>query len=168
MGREIRMVPPNWEHPKTECKHSPWRGGCDEAKLNGGKCAKPLYDKDFETASKVWKDGLAAHNPQDHEGNEFWEWDGGPPDRAYYRPKWDESEATWFQMYETVSEGTPITPAFATKAELVDYLVAHGDYWNQHAGEGGWKRENAERFVEHEWAPSMIVVNGEIQPMGSF
>jgi len=32
MGREIRMVPPGWEHPRRDCPHSPWAGGCSESK----------------------------------------------------------------------------------------------------------------------------------------
>jgi hypothetical protein len=64
---------------------------------------------------------------------------------------------TWFQVYETVSEGTPVTPPFATKEELVDYLVANGDFWDQHRGDGGWSRENAEAFVGAGFAMSLVV-----------
>lgn len=51
---------------------------------------------------------------------------GGPPQRACYCP-WKPEDATWLQVWETVSEGTPVTPPFATRQELVDYLVQHGD-----------------------------------------
>lgn len=53
-----------------------------------------------------------------------------PPEREYYR-SWKDEDATWFQVWETVSEGTPVTPPFATKEELIDYLVANGDFWDQ-------------------------------------
>ena len=69
-----------------------------------------------------------------------------------------EQEKTRLTMYETVSEGTPVTPPFATKEELVNYLVEHGDFWDQHRGHGGWSRENAEHFVQAEWAPSGIFI----------
>lgn len=55
---------------------------------------------------------------------------GRPPDPAYYRP-WKGDEATWYQVWETESgdgEGTPITPPFATREELVEYLVNHSDF----------------------------------------
>lgn len=168
MGREIRKVIPNWEHPRQQCEHSPWKGGCDDAKLNGGKCAQPLYDHDYESTAEEWLKGLAAweagedpdraqQEKDDGHRIYFWEWEGTPPAREYYRPKWTEEEATWFQVYETVSEGTPVTPAFATKEELVDYLVAKGDYWDQHRGDGGWSRKNAEAFVGVGFAMSMVV-----------
>lgn len=167
MGREIRRVIPNWQHPTQKCDHSPWAGGCNQAKRNGGQCFHPLYDEDFETvavewlkALMAWEDGSdtdrATAEAEEGERKFYWEWDGGPPDREYYRPRWREEDATWFQIYETVSEGTPVTPPFATKKELVDYLVTNGDYWDQQRGEGGWTQENAAAFVEREWAPSMV------------
>ena len=166
MGREIRHVIPNWEHPRQRCEHSPWAGGCDDAKANGGMCLRPLYDRDFDSAAQEWIAGLMAwelgEDPDrakygDGETRYYWEWSGSPPEREYYRPKWTPEEATWFQVYETVSEGTPVTPPFATKEELVDYLVEHGDFWDQHRGDGGWSRPNAESFVGCGFAVSMTL-----------
>jgi hypothetical protein len=163
MGREIRRVPANWEHPRRKCEHEPWRGGCDEAKAHGGECYQPMNDDDFDTALAEWLNGYrlwkrGKHPDQEWMGkdSEYWDYAGAPPDPAYYRPKWDSAE--WYQVYETVSEGTPITPPFTTKEELVNYLVEHGDFWDQRRGHGGWNRENAERFVGAGWAPSMVTV----------
>ena len=73
---------------------------------------------------------------------------------------------TWWQVYETVSEGTPVTPPFETQEELVEYLVANGDFWDQsRRAKGGssmpcgpWPREQAKKFVlGRGWAPSLIV-----------
>ena len=73
-------------------------------------------------------------------------------------------------MYETVSEGTPVTPPFATKEELVEYLIEHGDFWDQKRRKEGntimpcdpWTREQAETFVnDTEWAPSGMIINGK-------
>lgn len=36
-----------------------------------------------------------------------------------------KEERTHYMMFEDTSEGTPISPAFATKEELVNYLVKH-------------------------------------------
>lgn len=168
MGREIRRVAANWEHPRQNCPHyHPWRGVCEEAKENGGQCSKPLYDEDYEFAIEGWIEGYQlwkkGEHPDQDEGNKnelYWEWWGGPPDPEYYRPKW-EGEPTWYQVYETVSEGTPVTPAFATKQELIDYLVEHGDFWDQNRGDGGWDRKNAESFVETGYAFSMVVTASE-------
>ncbi len=172
MGREIRMVPPNWEHPRQRCEHSPWAGGCDDAKAHGGQCFKPLYDRTFEVEAKDWKEEFAAwergerpdYCGEESKNDEFWEYHGSPPDREDYRPSWPEGTATWFQVYETVSEGTPVTPPFATREELVEYLVSHGDYWSQWRGEGGCSRKAAEAFVKEDgWVPSLMVSDGVIK-----
>lgn len=68
-------------------------------------------------------------------------------------------EGDGWQVWETVSEGSPVTPAFATADELVDYLVKYGDAWDQKRGDGGWNRENAESFVARGYAMSLIMVN---------
>jgi hypothetical protein len=74
-------------------------------------------------------------------------------------------EMTWYQVYETVSEGTPVTPPFETQSELVEYLVANGDFWDQRCRKEGssimecapWSRKQAEAFVYGPgWAPSLI------------
>lgn len=162
MGREIRRVPPNWKHP-TRMVPNHRLGRLEED-------FQPLYDKDAETAweewyadYQAWIGGGFASVLADHPGaynaaepyRSFCDYHGSPPDVRSYRPKWDN--ATWFQVYETVSEGTPVTPPFATEEELVDYLVQNGDFWDQRRGSGGWKRENAESFVRSRWAPSMMI-----------
>lgn len=172
MGREIRRVPAGWEHPRRDCRHSPWDGGCSNAKAHGGKCFQPLYDRDFESAAREWMDGaIAWDNGSDPDTAErkakcpfYWQWHGAPPNAEYYRPKWTDEERTHFQVYETVSEGTPVSPVFATEEEVIDYLVEHGDYWDQlRAKEGrreraGWTREAATQFVTRAWAPSLMVM----------
>lgn len=161
MGREIRMVPANWEHPKQE--RWPDR-------------FQPMYNRTFEEAAAEWKkefsDWERGERPDycsdDSKGLEYWEWNSSPPDRAYYRP-WKAEEATWFQVWETVSEGTPVTPPFATKEELVDYLVANGDFWDQkrwrdgdrfmQPKKPGYARAAAEAFVDGDgWVPSMVAI----------
>jgi hypothetical protein len=172
MGREIRRVPANWEHPRRNCQHSPWNGGCKEAKKHNGQCYRPMYDKDFDTALsewlsgyELWKNGKHPHQLEYPETalSSYFEYEGAPPDPEYYRPVFEN--ANWYQMYQTVSEGTPVTPPFATKEELVDYLVLNGDFWDQERGDGGWLRENAESFVERGWAMSgvIIVQNGNAE-----
>ena len=141
MGREVRMVPPNWDHPKNDKGH-----------------LQPMFDREFQDEADNWKRLLLLHIPAEHDGWEFWEWHGKPPDREYHRP-WKSEDATWFQVWETVSEGTPVTPPFATKAELVDYLATNGDAWDQSRGHGAWSRDAAEKFVGTGWAPSLIITN---------
>lgn len=157
MGREIRRVPPNWEHPTQQCQHSPWKGGCDYAMTHGGQCLKPLMQGYAETKAGFEK-------MQAEKGlQEAVDYYGNAPDVNDYVPEWPESEATWFQVYETVSEGTPVSPPFATREELVEYLIAHGDFWAQSRGEGGVSRKAAVAFVmEDGFVPSLIVEDGKI------
>ena len=73
---------------------------------------------------------------------------------------WTETEVPsgdWWQVWETVSEGSPVTPAFATAEELIEYLVTDGDAWDQKRGSGGWLRANAEKYVKAEFAMSMTM-----------
>jgi hypothetical protein len=116
----------------------------------------------------AWDNGTdpdCAKHKADHPF--YWQWAGDPPDPKYYRPEWT-SEPTHYQVYETVSEGTPVTPHFATKEELVEYLVEYGDEWDQlrtvegRQAAAGWDRKNAEDFVNREWAPSMILADGVV------
>ena len=152
MGREIRRVPEGWEHPKDE----------------DGRY-RALYDEDYESVIEDWIENhnlwLEGDHPDQLDDSSatsnykyFAEWDGNPPNVEYYRPKWKSEEMTHYQVYETVTEGTPVTPAFATKEELVDYLVEYGDNWSGK----GYDREVAEAFVKIEWAPSMIMTGRKI------
>lgn len=174
MGREIRRVPPNWKHPTRQVP--------DHRSGRMREDFQPMRDSDYDAAMKDWLDelqawlngGMAAciaeHPDQKYDAaapySAFADWHGEPPDRDYYRPRWTE-EPTWYQVYETVSEGTPVTPPFATKEELIDYLCANGDFWDQRQrrdGVGGmncqpWSREVATNFVNAGWAPSFAVSN---------
>ena len=158
MGREIRRVPPTWDHPKT---------------TRFGKSAyQPLRDQDYDAAASEWlqglldweadKDGERSRVMREDGVRHYWDWHGEPPDKDCYRPAWTPEEMTAFQMYETVSEGTPVTPVFITKEALVEYLVTHGTFWDNGTG---WNRQAAERMVRDEWAPSLIVRSG---PSGTF
>lgn len=165
MGREIRRVPADWEHPRKTNNLRP----------SGHAPYQPMHDCVFEDRAREWLDkAIAWDNGTDPDCAEhkithpfYWQWDGPPPNAEDYRPRWT-SEPTHYQVYETVTEGTPVTPHFATKAELIDWLVEHGDEWDQmRTAEGqqessGWSRENAVAFVEREWAPSMVLVAGKI------
>ncbi len=174
MGREIRRVPANWQHPQVTRYNAFKRQ--EETRY------QPLYDQPYEVALNDWIDGWKAWERgerPDYCGEEsktlkYWEWSGAPPDPEYYRPEWPEGAATWWQVYETVSEGTPVTPPFETQQELVEYLVANGDFWDQKRRAEGpsfgfqmpcdpWSREAAEKFVFGSgWACSFVVSGGEM------
>lgn len=166
------MVPPNWEHPKKE-KYN-YITGQSEMRY------QPMHDHSYTQSMDEWIEGYLQWKKGEHpdqlsglaSGHEkYADWAGNPPDADDYHPEWKDEERIWFQVYETVSEGTPVTPPFATREELVEYLVANGDYWDQQRRKEGnsfmncepWSREAATKFVFGAgWAPTAIISNGEM------
>lgn len=144
MGREVRRVPRGWEHPKD------WRGRY-----------QPMLDEDYETKAREWMEKAVAWQdsayPERVEAEKdggryayYWEWAGAPPDEEYCRPKWD-GEPTCYQIYETVTEGTPVSPVFETKDRMIQWLMDQGH-----------SRRAAEAFAEGGWVPSMVITGGRL------
>jgi hypothetical protein len=154
MGREVRMVPPNWQHP-TEWRSS-WRTNKPEIKF------KPLMDgsyservAEWDEAAAQWENGCKrdyATSGWEPKGEDdtgtYAEYDGERPVEADYMPTFAPETATHLMMYETTSEGTPISPAFATPEELARWLADNGastfgdstgtyEQW-LHTCRGGW------------------------------
>lgn len=151
MGREIRMVPVKWKHPKD------------------GRQYKALYD-DYVGVLKYYKDDVEQfirhmteviekgktkiydieYTDREEVYDNLTEAGINPPNIRDYMPS-----GPWYQLFETVSEGTPLSPAFSTKEELVEWLTNNDDYWGHR-----WSREQAEGMVKTEWVPSGVVQNG--------
>jgi hypothetical protein len=134
MSREVRRVPANWQHPKIQVTDR----------------YQPMYDQAFATAMDEW---YAAWKAWDRKDMTYEEWNGGPPDPKYHRPDWTDSERTHFMMYETTSEGTPISPAFSTPEELARWLVDNNAsaFANMTASYEQWLR-----VCRGGWAPSAV------------
>lgn len=143
MGREIRRVPPDWKHPEKSPSNP-----------------QPLYDEEYQEACKRWYSAAAQWVP-----DEFCKWyheyENVPDERLYRHEAWTPEEATAYCLYETVSEGTPVSPVFATVEELIDYLVTQGDFWGQKRGEK-YNRKSAESLVRHGSCPSMTFGGGKL------
>lgn len=152
MGREIRKVPMGWEHPKNS------RGEFI-----------PLHDEEFETAARRWMDACIAWDQGTHkdlvdgrttkeEVPYFWLWDAEPPRSERYRLKWNE-EPSCFQIYENVSEGTPVSPVFETEAEMREWLIAQG-----------YSAEATDAFIRDKYAPTMMIgpdgIKKDIETLG--
>jgi hypothetical protein len=107
---------------------------------------------------------------REYHGDRPEEYEGG---EVLFRT-YDPADATWYQVFQTVSEGSPTTPPFATLEELTTYLADHGDGVDQFgtAYDGPtfgrprepqpWGRARAEAFVGQGWAPSIVVTGGQI------
>ena len=120
MGREVRMVPPDWEHPKDESGNLiPLHGGSFGKKFVSWKIGKDRWEKGF-----VWGYDEKDWVPKDESCIGTWEeWEGPEPLESKYMPDWPESERTHFQMYETTSEGTPISPPMESQESLTRWLA---------------------------------------------
>ena len=163
MGREIRRVPPNWQHPTWTADDAKYRDLVEKP--------RPCFDETFSDAASKWKNEFkrwedGSHedlerSPELREQYEFWEWHE-PPDPETHRPMFT-AEPTWWQVYETVSEGTPVTPPFETQQALAEYLIANGDFWCQKSGENPPTREQAEAFVRVGFGLTFLLENGDLK-----
>ena len=74
--------------------------------------------------------------------------DGEYIDGAHLEPLWYMSaeQKSCFQIYQNVSEGTPVSPIFCSKDELCEWMVAQGE-----------SPEAAAAFLELGHAPSLVV-----------
>jgi hypothetical protein len=104
-----------------------------------------MFDKPYKEALDEWIAGYFEWKENPKDKCEFWEWDGGPPDPDYYRGEWTE-EPIYYQIYEDVSEGTPVSPIFTTLDEMKEWLLQEG-----------FSEQAISRFIEHGWAPSFVM-----------
>lgn len=123
MSRKCRRVPAGWVHPFDFARkqHVPLHNGFDAAK------------REYDEISAKWEDGLVEDyldggwKPREPGySTTLEEWHGERPDPANYCPDWPEAERTHYQMYEETSEGTPISPVFATPEDLARWLADNG------------------------------------------
>ncbi len=120
MGREARRVSPDWNHPKDEYgRYIPLLTNYERVTA------------DWDEHSQKWSEGLKYNGikeawipkAEDEQNMAYEDWDGKRPRPENYMPEWTEKEATHYMMYETATEGTPISPAFATPEELARWLA---------------------------------------------
>ena len=120
MGREVRKVPADWVHPTDEDdQHIPLLDGNFKEEY-----ATSLEERRQWEAGMKWCYATKTWIPKNPEWTDSAdEWFGPPPMSEEYMPSWGDEERTHLMMYETVSEGTPLSPAFATPDELARWLV---------------------------------------------
>lgn len=131
MGREVRRVPKDWEHPREAQGHY--------KPLYGGSWAKDAAEWDRDNAA--WERGERPDYWADDGTSEtryFDQWHGQRPYSGDYMPDWPHEQRTHYQAYEITSEGTPISPVMETPEELARWLEARKpgsyDFWIQECG----------------------------------
>ncbi len=167
MGREVRMVPANWQHPKYPEDHY-------ETHRRGKYI--PMYERPYaiEAAEwdehwQKWQEGLCRDygdgekwkpiEPK-YAGMRYTEYAGDRPSPDDYMPDWSADQRTHYMMYEDTSEGTPISPAFETPEELARWLVDNNAsaFGGQGASYEGWLR-----VAKGGFAPSMVIQGNVMQ-----
>jgi hypothetical protein len=157
MGREVRMVPPNWEHPKNDAgDDTPLMDGLCKA-LSGWRREKAMWDLGYREG---WgKDEPAWVPIEEKYAGSFEDWTGGEPDPDDYMPDWAPEFRTHFQMYEDTSEGTPISPVEETPEALARWLA------DNNASAFGGMTATYEQWLtmaNRGWAPgAMLTVNND-------
>ena len=146
MGIEIRRVPADWEHPTQQNTSYGYTSKLAyQPKDSARNMFTPTFDEDWHSAFRQWFFGvikwhvvkwlslpfvLMGRKPTDP-------WEGLESEN--HRPGWwcgasrqrrgKSSEATHIQLYETVSEGTPLSPVFATSEEMAEWCAGK-HVWN--------------------------------------
>jgi len=114
--------------------------------LEDGEVFIPLHDQSFEEACEEWESyllqwigGIYPDQPDDMDRTApaFEEWHGPKPAQrgtySTFRPHFEEPPTCW-QLYETISEGTPISPVFYDVNDLYRWMITDGgrdDKWGQ-------------------------------------
>lgn len=127
MSREVRPVALDWEHPLAGGTYS-----------DGSPRYVPLHSREALR--------LDLEDYHDNPGD----WEDGPPDPDDYMPPIPEGHPYGWQLYETVSEGSPLSPVCASKDELAAWLSSPA------AGRHQVSPDVAAKFVDEGWAPSLV------------
>lgn len=134
MGREVRRVPADWVHP-----------GDGEIPLLDGETYENDVE-DWERECRLYKEGTDTYEPGDR-----------PERDRYMLPGLPDEQRTHLQMYETCTEGTPISPVFATPEEVARWCADNGAsaFAGQTASYEAWLR-----IAKGGYAPSAIITIG--------
>jgi hypothetical protein len=158
MSREVRMVTPDWQHPKDERgRFKPLLDGPFGERLDRWNEENAKWIAGFERHvdySADPRNGVVSWVPKAPDRpRAFTDWDGPQPSQDDYMPEFAPGTATHLMMYETCTEGTPISPAFATPEELARWLADNG------ASAFGSDTATYEQWLatcRSGWAPSAI------------
>lgn len=91
---------------------------------------------------EIIKVPVGFEHPRDEEGELI--------EGAHLEPLWDirEEEKTCYQIYENVSEGSPVSPVFSSQEEMVDWLIKQGN-----------SEQLVKQFVALGHIPSLIIAS---------
>ena len=149
MGRQLRKVAANWQHPKNENgNYIPLLDGKFSERLAKWEEENEQWEKGFRDD---WNGGWKPREA-DELNMTFAEWDGEKPVKEDYMPEWKEEELTHIQLYENTSEGTPISPVYlASEIEKICEYAAENcsTFADFKASKEEWQSMLDKDFVHH-------------------
>lgn len=149
MGRQLRKVAANWQHPKDKSgNYIPLLDGKFSERLAKWEEENAQWEKGFrDDWSGGWKPKEA-----DELNLTFAEWSGEKPVKEDYMPEWKDEELTHIQLYENTTEGTPISPVYlASEIEkLCEYAAENcSTFADFKATKDEWRSMLDKDFVHH-------------------
>ena len=126
MGREIRRVPLDYKHPtrKRTGGYIPLFDGSD-------RWGHPLsvWQRSWDEQNAAWQRGEHPDQlrwPDDtRKHKSFGGWHGPRPHERDHTPELPLDQRPGWCYYESTTEGTPLSPVFATPEELARWMSAH-------------------------------------------
>jgi len=162
MGREIKRVPVDFDWPL----HKVWDGYLNPHYKYSTKC--PWCKNGYNPATQAIDDSLKNEHMLSMDRYSrvktiaeragvygYCEACDGTT-RIWMTPKHKEMYESWqeieppigegWQLWENVSEGSPVSPVFATRDEFIEYLI-----------DEGYSLKAAENFTDIGYAPSFVM-----------
>jgi hypothetical protein len=116
------MVPPDWQHPPNDGT----RGGRYKPLHYGAGGRFERMAEEWLAECAKWQAGERPDYAGDDAPRYYWDWDGNPPsEEDYMLVGVPDAQCTHYMLYESTSEGTPVSPAFATLEALCVYAADH-------------------------------------------
>ena len=120
--RQLRRVPADWNHPK-----------------NASGTLVPLFQdlelkrsqEIWDRGQQLWDDGFYAGEygrdkpkplTDEQKSSCYSDWVGNRPEDEAHMPLWPDEKRTHYQLYETSTEGTPISPVMDSLESLAKWL----------------------------------------------
>lgn len=143
-SRETRWTPIEPPPVVTAAEVNEWSlRGMGHDSLNASACIEARCERDGQPRVCPTCGG--------HAGLEAYE--GQRAEAEAWEPEEPPAGDGW-QLWETVSEGSPITPVFATPDELARFMVANS--WGSQSNKMASSFDVAMRFIDAGWAPSGV------------
>lgn len=127
MGREVRRVPADWSHPRDAAGRPVPLRAADFAQMAAAwDEGQAKWERGF-VASHCSLPGVPAWREKDKfvRARNYLEHAGPRPRCDAFMPAWQDCHRTWWQMYETITTGTPLSPPCATAEALAAWLVSN-------------------------------------------